>query len=255
LSNFSPCRFWIHESVVARSISLPIGNEHGTSETLTALLFCIKKGFEGSKKHKTQVFTGHPLSDLSNEMGNGQVCYQQFGRKEPFDRGKDSTQHILRRTRWFKFGNLENTLEVGEQIDLVNEIVGNRIPSDCNEDDPTIPVFVAQRRRKQYLHFYKDTEEECISYRNYDVPTIATKHLSEYWPGISKSSDTVRRRSFAPKDLILIENDFCLIIATTNTLGNSGKLVIRDNTIYPARSTRESRTPVVIQTSSSAVRN
>lgn len=177
---------------------------------------------------------------LAYESSNGHVCYQQFGRKEPFARGTDSTEPIFRRPRWFKFGNLDNTLELGEQIDLANEIVGNRI-SDCNEVDSTIPVFVAQRRRKQYVPFYKGAEGECTPYLTYDVPAIAAKHLSEYWPGISKSGrpDTARRRSFAPEDLALIENEFRLVIATTNTLGSSGKLVLLNNTVYPARSTRE----------------
>ena len=148
LSNFPPCRFWIHESVVARYIGLPIGNEHGASEALTALLFCIKKGFGGSKKNKTQVLTGHSRVDLAEEMNNGKVCYQQFGRKEPFDRGRNCTQPISRRPRWFKFGNLDNTLEVGIQMDLLNEIIGKRLPSQLNDDNPSIPVFAGQHRRK-----------------------------------------------------------------------------------------------------------
>ena len=73
LSNFPPWRFWIHESVVTRSIGLPSGNKHGASEALTVLISCLKKGFGGSVKQKTQVSNGHDPIDLSHEKMKG-VC-------------------------------------------------------------------------------------------------------------------------------------------------------------------------------------
>ena len=108
------------------------------------------------------------MVDLADEINDGKVCYQQFGRKEPFDRGRNSSEPILRRPRWFKFGNLNNTLEVGIQIDLLDEIIGKRLPSNYNDDDPSIPVFAAKRRKKQYIYFYKGNEEECTTTINCD---------------------------------------------------------------------------------------
>ena len=62
-------------------------------------------------------------------------------------------------------------------------------------------------------------------------------------------SQRIRRRSFFPEDLLVIEADFRLMIVSSNILGKGGKLILQDNAIRPARNTRESRTPIVIGTS------
>ena len=124
-------------------------------------------------------------------------------------------------------------------MDIVNELAGNRAPHLLNEDDPSIPVYAAKRRKKSYVKFYKGIEKECIAYRNYDVPAVAAKYLW-FWPQIKLKSDTIRRRSFSPEDLLLIEADFRLMIVSSNILGEDGKLVLDGNSVYPAQSTRGS---------------
>jgi hypothetical protein len=61
-------------------------------------------------------------------------------------------------------------------------------------------------------------------------------------------NNKIRRRSFCIDDLLAIENDFRLIIVTSNSLGKGGKLVLQDNILCPARSTREGCTLVAITT-------
>ena len=77
-----------------------------------------------------------------------------WGKKKPFTRGKDSTVPLMRRPRWFKFGD-NDIPEIGQQMDIVNELIGNRVPSSLNDDDPTITVYAARHRKKFYLNFYK----------------------------------------------------------------------------------------------------
>ena len=250
LGSFRPCRFWIHESVVARFIGLPVGTEHGQSEALTSLLACIAKGSGGDKKKKTQKATTRNAVDLQNKKNGTRVCYQQWGAKEPFERGADSTEPLMRRPRWFKFG-MDDTIELGVQNDIVNELVGKRAPATVNDNNSSIPVFVAKRWHKYYVPFYKGQMRDCVPYNNFDVPAVAFKYLW-LWPEIEMTSDKVRRRSFPVEDLQTIENDFCLMIVSTNILGKGGKVVLHNNFLCPARNTRESCTPVVINTTPSS---
>ena len=250
LLEFPPCNSWIHESVVAQYVGLPINNQHGQSEVLTALIACINKGFGGNKKKKTQVFTGFDPIELQNKNNGYGICFQIWGAKEPFKRGKDATAPLFREPRWFKFGSVD-IHDLGAQMDIVNELAGNRAPHLLNEDDPSIPVYAAKRRKKSYIKFYKGIENECIAYRNYDVPAVAAKYLW-FWPQIKLKSDTIRRRSFSPQDLLLIEEaDFRLMIVSSNILGAGGKLVLDGNSVCPAQSTREARVPVSVRTSPS----
>jgi len=123
LMEFPPCQSWIHESVVAIFIGLPIGNEHGQSEALTALLECLKNGWGGDKEKGTQVFTERNPVDLQQDKNGSGVCYQTWGKKEPFKSGKDSVVPLMRSPRWFKFGN-GDIPDLGAQIGWVNRYPG-----------------------------------------------------------------------------------------------------------------------------------
>ncbi len=79
LIEFTPCDYWIHESVVANHIGLPRGDEHG-SEALTALLACMKKGYGGNERKNTKRSTGVNAVDLSDENNISRVSYQPWGR-------------------------------------------------------------------------------------------------------------------------------------------------------------------------------
>eukprot|EP00585_Thalassiosira_rotula_P024904 CAMPEP_0196247260 /NCGR_PEP_ID=MMETSP0913-20130531/37723_1 /TAXON_ID=49265 /ORGANISM="Thalassiosira rotula, Strain GSO102" /LENGTH=219 /DNA_ID=CAMNT_0041532159 /DNA_START=276 /DNA_END=932 /DNA_ORIENTATION=- len=197
LLEFPACNYWVHESVVSRFIGLPTNNQYGQSEALTALIACIKKSYGGNKRKKNQAFTGFNPIELQDENNESGVCFQHWGRKELFQRGTDSTVPLVRRPRWFKFGN-GVIQEVGVQMDIVNQLVGNRVPDALNNDDPSIPVFAAKRRQKSHLKFYQGRDLECIPYRNYDVPAVAVKYLW-MWPNIKLKSTTIRRRSFSPE--------------------------------------------------------
>ena len=156
----------------------------------------------------------------------------------------------MRQPRWFKFG-MDDTIELGVQIDIVNELVGKRTPTTINDNDPSIPVFVAKRQHKYYGPFYKGKMRDCVPYNNFDVPAVAFKYLW-LWPEIEMTSDKVRRRMFPVEDLQTIENDFRQMIVSTNILGKGGKVVLHNNFLCPARNTRESCTPVVINTTPSS---
>ena len=54
------------------------------------------------------------------------ICYQEWGRQEEFEQGSLALDKVKRRTRWFKFGD-GCTIELGEQLDLLNEIIGLRV--------------------------------------------------------------------------------------------------------------------------------
>ena len=84
---FPTCNCWIHESVVARFIGLPTNEEYGQSESLTALLQCIKQGYGGNRRRGTNVATTHYPVDLQDERNTSRVCYQQWGARQPFERG------------------------------------------------------------------------------------------------------------------------------------------------------------------------
>ena len=42
------CNFWIHEKQIVAYLRLPRGQMHGSSNALTTLLACTKKGFGGA---------------------------------------------------------------------------------------------------------------------------------------------------------------------------------------------------------------
>ena len=44
------CEYYIHESVITRYLDLPKNPQYGPSEALTALIYCIKKGYERKEK-------------------------------------------------------------------------------------------------------------------------------------------------------------------------------------------------------------
>ena len=195
LTHFPKCNFWIHESVVARFIGLPTNEEYGQSQALTALLLCIKNGYGGSKRNKTIKATTHNATDLKNEHNVSGICYQEWGRKEEFDQGSLALDKVKRHTRWFKFGD-GCTIELGEQLDLLNEIIGVRVPLELTDHDPTIkvPVYAAKRRSKYYKLFYNKQRTRCQPYLNYDVPAITARHKEIF--GVTMNSTQIRRRSF-----------------------------------------------------------
>ena len=76
-----PCRSTIHESVVARFIGLLIGNVHGQSESLTALIACLKKGYGGDIKKGTRMSTRRHPVDLNHRNNYSEVSYQTWGKE------------------------------------------------------------------------------------------------------------------------------------------------------------------------------
>ena len=202
-SHISTCNYWIHESVVARFIELPTNEVHGQSESLTALLNCIKVGYGGNRRKGTNVSTTHDPVDLQDEHNPSRVCYQQWGSKQPFERGALQQEPVNRRTRWFWFGDRTNKIELGVQLDILNEIIGKRVSLELTDHDPTrlVPIYAAKRRKRLHKLFYKKQLSECQPYLNYDVPAIAFKYMDVLWPNIEMNSTNIRRRSFNPSDL------------------------------------------------------
>ena len=91
-------------------------------------------------------FSPVELQDQNNGVG---VCFQTWGAKETFKRGKDSTDPILRHPRWFKFGTA-SIHELGVQMDIVNELTGKRVPSFLNDDDPNHPGVRCEASEEQF---------------------------------------------------------------------------------------------------------
>eukprot|EP00956_Cyclotella_meneghiniana_P031802 scaffold84988_cov103-Cyclotella_meneghiniana.AAC.1 len=63
------CEYYIHESVIARYLDLPKNAQYGPSESLTALIYCIKKGYGGTQRKRTP--TGCDALDLADENNGG----------------------------------------------------------------------------------------------------------------------------------------------------------------------------------------
>ena len=124
LVDFPPCNFWIHETKLAQHLNLPQGPEHGPCQALSAILACMRNGFGGNKRKRTQVFTGFDGVDLMNQNNNLGICYQQWGKREAFPRGTLSDAPLMREPRWFKFGN-NCKIEVAMQIEIAKELTGD----------------------------------------------------------------------------------------------------------------------------------
>ena len=133
----------------------------------------------------TNKATSHDATDLKDEHNPSGVCYQVWGVKQEFERGCLSLGPVQRSPRWFKFGD-GCTIELGVQMDILNEIIGKRIPLELTEHDPTIrvPVYAAKRRSKYFKLFYNKQQRQCQPYMNYDVPAIAARHKELFCPNI-----------------------------------------------------------------------
>ena len=219
LSGFPESPFWIHETVLSNYIGLPRGRsgaEEGQQEAMTSLLLCIKKGYGGTQRDKDA--TGIAASDLADQQNNMHICYQEYGAKEPFQRGNLADGPLYRSPRWFHFGREDVPRTVKEQVKLVNLLTGS---SDCSADDSfkKLPATVVRRRRKQqFKYFFAGERSDCTPFMNYDVPAIAASCI-DIWEGVEMTSDVVRRRSFHPRDLDMIETDFRIMLVATNIIG------------------------------------
>jgi len=142
---------------VAEFLKLPRGPEHGPSDVLTCILGCLKKGFGGNKKQKTQVFTGHAAVDLFAENNSFGIFCQTFGATEEFQRGHLTTEMSLHKPRWFRFRN-KCAIEVREQLKIAKELVGD-VPVEGSSDDPgVLPRRIIMRRKESYVEFYRGEE-------------------------------------------------------------------------------------------------
>ena len=207
---------------------------------------CSKQGYGGNRRRGTNVATTHYPVDLQDERNPSRVCYQQWGARQPFERGTLQDAPVHRRTRWFWFGDRKNNIELGVQIDILNELFGKRVSLELTDHDPTIlvPIYAAKRRKRLHKLFYKKQLSECQPYLNYDVPAIAFKHMDVLWPNIEMNSTNIRRRSFNPSDLQLIEYGMRMIMVCSNAFGKGSKLVTDGMDLAPAGNTREARAPV-----------
>ena len=240
LMAFPQSPYWIHETVVSNFIGLPTGaGEHGQSEALTSLLDCLKKGFGGNQKKKTYAITGLPAIDLRVQANGTGVFYDQFGRTEQFPRGKLSDEKRSHKPRWFHFGE-DCPLELGRQLDIVEDLVGDRPTGNVDSGDPAvIPLYVKRRRERLHKKFFAKDRTKCMPYTNWDVPSIAAKWI-DTWADISitqQSRKSICRRSFSPQDLDFIENDFRNMMIASNKIG---KFVARGEQLVAHLSTRSS---------------
>ena len=62
--------------------------------------------------------------DLINQNNNIRIWYQQWGNRELFAKGTLSDDPLVRKPRWFKFGN-NCKIEVGQQIEIAKELIGD----------------------------------------------------------------------------------------------------------------------------------
>ena len=211
---------WIHETVVANYIGLPKGaGEHGQSEALTSLRACIKAGKGGSKAKGNVKATGLEYAgDLSEQYNESGVCFQTWGGKESFKRGNLSEGKLYRSPRWFHFGN-EFSFELRLQLNIANELTGQCDTGTITADDPAIlQMYQIKRRQKMYKYFYNCEMEECVQYRIFDISMVAAKFI-DVWPDVKMSSTKPWRRSFLPQDLELLENNFRLLLISSNIIG------------------------------------
>lgn len=245
LMHFPDSEYWIHESVITRYLGLPKNNEYGPSESLTALIYCIKNGYGGTARNK--ISTGCDARDLADENNGGRVYYQIFGEKEEFERGTLSVSKRAQHPRWFHFGKGDGRLELKLQIEVCNHLIGKSMPSIICSNDVTIPAFAMKRRQKQFRDFYKKKKHMCNQYLNHDIPAIIYTFACDAWPHIKvpNKSDRLCRRFFEPSQLDTMEDEFRTIMAVCNALGTGTKLDVVMDRLVPSSSTRENRTGIV----------
>ena len=97
--------------------------------------------------------------------------------------------------------------------------------------------------------FYSGEMEECVHYRNFDIPMTAAKFI-EVWSDVKISSTKPWCCSFLPQDLELIENIFRLLLIFSS---NSGKFILDGETLLPSLSKRVNRIHTVFSNVSPVV--
>ena len=245
LMGFPDCEYWIHEAVITRYLDLPQNPTFGPSEALTALIYCIKKGYGGTQRKRTP--TECDMRDLADENNGGRVHYQIFGEREEFERGTLSLDKRVQQPRWFRFGKKDDRLELKLQIEICNHLIGERMPSIICSNDVTIPAFAMKRRQKQFRDFYEKKNHMCTQYLNHDIPAIICTFADDAWPHINvpDESNRLRRRFFDPSQLATMEDEFRTIMAVCNVLGKGSKLDVVMDRLVASSSTRENRTRTV----------
>ena len=134
----------------------------------------------------------------------------------------------------------------------MNELIGNCDNGTIGDDDPAILLmYQIQRRRRHYKKFYRCETAECITYRNFDIPTIAAKFIN-IWQNTRMSTDKPRRRSFSPNDLELIENDFRIMLVSSNIIG---KFIVDGGRLLTSQSPSANHVRVVAANLSPSSRN
>jgi len=193
----------------------------------------------------TRVATGVTGVDLSSQNNGTRVCYQQFGEEVSFPRGElsFSDEAVRRQPRWFRFGD-SCSIDVDEQIEIVNELLGNRVVSRARDDGTE--ASVSARRKKSVKAFYQKDEANCREYRLKDIPAIVRAFL-DIWKNFStkaKSDGTMlTQRDINPDDLAEAEDDFRMMLTCCNKIGRLNA----DLTLN--LSTRPSRVSNVLTTS------
>ena len=224
-------QYWIHEKKLAAYLSLPSGQKHGPADAMTALIACVKKGFGGNDRRNTKVATGHPSIDMA--VSSSRIYYQDFRTREEFVGGKLNTGPRMRTPRYFRFGTKQ--IEVGAQLKIANELVGNMPVDETGAlDSVGIPRECARRRANMFRKFYRGETNNCKEYPNEDVPLIAYRNIESFadigfsLTGIKCSGGRVLRRSFKTEDLERVEDLFRAILMATN---KCGKMVVSNNTV------------------------
>jgi len=197
LSELPPSAFWIHEKKLCEHLQLPKGPKHGPSEVLTTILACMREGGGGNRRKGSWKSTGFDGVDLSEEGNAFGIYYQECGRKEEFSRGYLVEEPRIRPARWFKIGHICN-IEVREQLDIANELIGDAGVEGNDDDLDVLPAYIARRRKESYAQFYRG--ERAANYRSWDLPYIAYRFL-DLWKGVKLNdfwqgeSEMVHRRS------------------------------------------------------------
>lgn len=118
----------------------------------------------------------------------------------------------------------------------MKELTGEVILGKADDDPSAVSILIAKRRKASFAKFYRGEEANSRCYKNWDVPNIAHRYL-DLWDDIQLSNidgDRIRRRSFSPDDLDIIENDFRLILSCSNVIG---KIDVVGNAVVPTSST------------------